>query len=45
MNTAHLNQGLSGLRVNELDKRVRLGMRGKAEKILIDPMMGSPDNL
>ena len=32
MSIVHLNYGLSGLRVTELHRRVRLGMHGKVEK-------------
>ena len=39
MNTVHLDSGLTGL-----DRKVRLGMHGKVEKIGINTAMGSPDN-
>ena len=40
MNTVYLNQGLTGLH-----RRVRLGMYCKVEKIEVDPVNISPDNL
>ena len=40
MNTVHLNLELSGLH-----RRVRLGMHGKVEKIEVESITISPDNL